>query len=312
MESQGQLLAKVLMYYGFIDNMDSSVIKIVCPFHKDINASLKVDLVEGSWFCFGCQESGDALKFVMGLNKGLSDLDCCILLYKILKSKKVNKLHLPKYFKKDRQDSKERLDIAADYYFGLKTVNWKKEKSKELDYMLDRGFSKEVLTIAKMKYNYSDNYPIIFPLMDNKDFKGWVCRTMDKKVEAKRKYLYNKGFSRATTLCGTYNSNTVVIVEGYMDMLKFKMFGIKNVVAILGWKITNEQVNKLKSAGVKRIICALDNDTCGEKGFQYLKCLKEFDVIRWKFNKNIKDPGMFNEDNFTSMLRRTRRSIQDI
>lgn len=78
--------------------------------------------------------------------------------------------------------------------------------------------------------------------------------------------MYNEGFSRATTLCGTYTKGKVVVIcEGYMDMLKFKQFGLKNVVAILGWKITAEQIAKLKKAGITHVISALDNDECGKK-----------------------------------------------
>ena len=105
--------------------------------------------------------------------------------------------------------------------------------------------------------------------LDNKKFKGWVCRTTDKQVEAKRKYLYNKGFSRANTLCGDYgNKEYVIVVEGFMDRLRFIEVGIEpdNVVAILGWKMSDEQQKKLKDKGIKYIISALDNDTAGKKG----------------------------------------------
>ena len=40
-----------------------------------------------------------------------------------------------------------------------------------------------------------------------------------------------------------------LVVEGYMDRLKFVQFGITNVVAILGWKMSGEQEKKLKEKG---------------------------------------------------------------
>jgi DNA primase len=74
---------------------------------------------------------------------------------------------------------------------------------------------------------------------------------MNPHVEKKRKYLYNEGFRKRDTLCGTYEENCIpYICEGFMDYLSLKTRGhIKNVVAILGWHISDEQVNKLKQKG---------------------------------------------------------------
>lgn len=129
--------------------------------------------------------------------------------------------------------------------------------------------------------------------MDNKEFKGYVCRTTSKSIEQKRKYLYNEGFSRATTLVGKYSEGCIpIIVEGYMDMLKLIQFGEENVIALFGWKATENQINKMKRAGIKKIICATDNDDCGVKGYHYLKNF--FDVKRFCFPKGVKDVGEMN------------------
>ena len=49
-------------------------------------------------------------------------------------------------------------------------------------------------------------------MIDNGKFKGWVCRTTDKDIEKKRKYLYNKGFRRAETLVGSYGLKPYVFM----------------------------------------------------------------------------------------------------
>ena len=141
-------------------------------------------------------------------------------------------------------------------------------------------------------------------------FKGWVCRTTSKEVEAKRKYLYNTGFSRATTLVGDYNNQDYVfVVEGYMDRLKFIQYGVTNVVAILGWKMSKNQEDKLKEAGVKVIISALDNDECGIKGTKYLRTIFP-NVVRFKFLKNIKDPGQIDsQEMFDKMYNKTMSDV---
>ena len=313
----GEELAKVLLYYGLIPEAFGSECKIVCPFHEDVNPSMIVNFDDGSWFCFGCGEAGDALAFVRKLNKDLSDLEACKKYFKILKSKKCESVDFSKRQKIKKQKSfKLEWEIAHDYYYGLKSVDWENDEDEEVvtarEYMNKRGFSPSTLNKCKAKITYNKQYPIIFPMFDEGKFKGWVCRTMSKAVEKRRKYLYNEGFRRKTTLVGKYKGyETVFIVEGYMDSLKFRQFGVHNVVAILGWKMSDEQIKELKDAGIKHVISALDNDECGRKGTKYLE--RFFNVTRFVYKKNIKDPGEMNEENFKQMLRRTKiKYKQDI
>lgn len=305
--NNGTQLAKVLWYYNLLPDINCNSQKIVCPFHNDVNPSLIVDLQQGTWFCFGCNRSGDAFKFVQFIEQknGLNDLKAYQKFLKILKSKKCSNIKIEHTQTKRQKSvqSKELYQVACDYYFGLKTIDW---SSDEIDddiknackYMQKRGFKKSTLNKCKAKFNYSSViYPLIFPMFDNGKFKGWVCRTTDKRIEKKRKYLYNDGFRRATTLVGDYgNKIYVFIVEGYMDRLKFIQFGVDNVVAILGWKMSQEQMQKLKKSGVSVIISALDNDECGIKGTAYLK--NYFDVVRFQYPDNVKDPGEMSKQQF--------------
>ena len=91
-----------------------------------------------------------------------------------------------------------------------------------------------------------------------------------------------------------------------MDYLSLKTRGhIKNVVAILGWHISDEQVKKLKDKGIKTVVSALDNDKCGEKGTEYLK--KFFNVIRFEYPKGVKDAGDMSEMELKKAITKTRR-----
>lgn len=306
-------LAKILYYYGLIEDVGQRKQKIVCPFHKDINPSLIVDLDEGSWFCFGCNLSGNALSFVKYLHQDKNDLECLKIYTKILHSNKTKKLLIPKYKKISKEDDIEKLNEAKDYYYGLQTIHWTKEKRdyvlNAMSYMIKRGFSPKTLEMCKAKYNYNDSYELIFPMFDNHEFKGWVCRTTNKDVEKKRKYLYNSGFSRSNTLVGNYGKKDYVfVVEGYMDYLKFRQFGIHNVVAVLGWKMSNNQINKLRKAGIKYVISALDNDECGRKGTEWLK--KNFNTIRFCYLKGIKDAGEMNKQQFDKMVSKTMQNLR--
>lgn len=313
MQSEGDNLAKVLWYYNLLpSNMYSLNPKIVCPFHNDDRPSMLINLRKGNWYCFGCAKSGDARKFVRLMNPKLNDLQALKEYQRILKSKKVSTIKIHNVPKVHRATNKQLYDEAYDYYHGLSKIDWEIDTSKEvldaLIYMVKRGFSSKTLNKCKAKITYNKSYGIIFPMLDNGKFKGWVCRTMVKEVEQVRKYLYNEGFSRANTLVGNYGSKDYVfVVEGYMDRLKFVQNGEENVVAILGWKMSQEQEQKLRAAGIKYIISALDNDECGRKGTKYLKT--KFEVVRFCYLKGIKDPGDMNQENFDKMYRRTMKNL---
>ena len=300
----GDALAKVLHYYNYPSDEE----KIVCPFHEDVFPSMQVNYSTGSCFCYGCQKSFDTLSFVKQLEHIDDDLVACIKLAKIMTSKQVSKIKA-KQVNVKRSDNKQMLIEAEDYYYNLKTVNWQQEHSNELKYMLARGFKRKTLNMCKAKYTYNSSYPLIFPMFDNDVFKGWVCRTTLKSIEKRRKYLYNEGFSRATTLCGTYTKGKpVVICEGYMDMLKFKQFGLQNVVAILGWKITAEQIAKLKAYGITTVISALDADECGRKGTEYLKNF--FKVVQFSYPKGTKDAGEMTQKQYEIAYSKTKAKFR--
>ena len=48
----GKDLAKVLVYYGIVEQIETSVINIICPFHDDINNIMRINLEDGSFLCF--------------------------------------------------------------------------------------------------------------------------------------------------------------------------------------------------------------------------------------------------------------------
>ena len=311
----GKDLAKVLIYYGMIEEVTTSMFSIICPFHDDVNPSMRVSLEDGTFFCFGCRVSGNAYDFVRLAQPELTELQTVVMLEKILNSKEIKKIQV-KYRKKHRINNKQAIIEAKDYYYGLKTVDWNRTSTKEeheaYKYMLKRGFDARALNVADCKVNCNVAYPIIFPILDNKQFKGWVSRTTNHYVEQKRKYLYNDGFRKRDTLCGTYEQGCIpVICEGYMDYLSLRTRGkIKNVVALLGWHISDEQVEKLKQKKITTVISALDNDKCGIKGTEYLK--KFFDVVRFEYPEQIKDAGEMSEVQIKQIYGRAKRNAAKI
>lgn len=307
-------LYRVLAFYGLITfDVTTTKFKVVCPFHGDVNASMQVDLSDGTFYCYGCGATGNAWDFVSLANPELKDLDVCIALEKIVRSKEVKSLKV-KAPRRKRKGLRLARKQAHNYYTCLKTVDWNHVETDEekecLEYMRSRGFDKRALNIAGCKATYDSAYPVIFPILDNGDFRGYVCRTDNKRVEKYRKYLYNDGFDKRNTLCGTYNENKVVyLCEGYFDYLSLRARGrVKNVCAVLGWHLSDGQLNELRSKNITTVVSALDNDECGEKGTALLQ--KYFNVIRFPFPDGIKDPGEMSEKQIQKAIRKIRSEIK--
>jgi 5S rRNA maturation endonuclease (ribonuclease M5) len=191
-----------------------------------------------------------------------------------------------------RVQNVDNLAVAKDFFYGLSSVDWysmdrDEEQEQALRYLTQRGV--DIHTVAKhdIKVTYDQRYPIAIPLYDNNIFCGYVQRTFDK--DSKRKYLYNKGFSRATSVIGQYGTHdTVLICEGIFDLIALAQAGYMACsVALMGCNPTREQVSKLKDKGVTKAVSCLDNDEAGERGTQELE--KHFKIKRLVLPDGVKD-----------------------
>jgi len=166
----GTRLAKVLWYYNLLPNVNHYKHKIMCPFHGDVNPSLLVNLEEGRWFCFGCNESGDAIAFVKLMEKKyhkLNDLQAYRKYCEILKSKKCSDIEIDQArIAREVKPQKQMYDEAYDYYHGLRTVDWLDDEEPEVlfakEYMSKRGFSPKTLNKCKAKVTYNNSYGLYF------------------------------------------------------------------------------------------------------------------------------------------------------
>lgn len=295
------ILAKVLFHYNLINNNSyiSETVKIVCPFHEDLNPSLLANLNDDRFYCFGCNKSGNHIDIIKKMEK-CTGIEAIKFANNLLgETQKSDKIFVPKISAKP---SIEHLKDAWHYYNTLPVTDWKKlyqefklkkvsVNIKEMEYLARRGFSPTTLMKNQVKINYNNTYEIICPIFDNGKFKGYVCRSTK---QIKRKYLYNAGFSRKNTLLGNYTKDSVIITEGYFDWLKLKQKGLNNCVAILGWKITDQQISKLQKC-CKVVISALDNTETGEMGTKRL--MEYFQVIKFPFPNSIKDIGEMDDFN---------------
>ena len=319
-----ETFALLLRHFGLYK--PEELYKVVCPFHDDKNASMQISIPKAFYYCYGCGASGSSLELFKGFwklkhNKTLTDLEARLKIQALLSrtydssytTSSNTKEHsfslLNQYNLQQKESYKEGITEARQYFYNLPSPNWyrcssvpcvEQETIECKRYMKHRGFTPRTLTKAQAKPSLNKYYPIVFPLLENGIFRGYVMRTFDPEVEAQRKYMYNRGFKRERTLAGNFGIKhtgiqTVLIVEGYLDCLKVQQLGIHSVVAILGWKVSGTQLDKLKRAGVKHIICGTDNDEAGRKGYKYLKLVQKqqkwYKLSRVRFPESIKDFG---------------------
>lgn len=309
----------LLKYYGLYQ--PEELYKVVCPFHNDKNASLQISIPKAFFFCYAeCGAKGSTLELykcyykLQHPNKDVpSDLKCWTEIKRILSNPQY-KYNIDNIYSTntsvpfvEKVSYKEGLSQGRSYYYNLPVPNWFRpsmnpsvEEETRLckQYMAKRGFKPILLKQAGAKPSLNKYYPVVIPLLENGKFRGYVMRTFDPEIEQQRKYMYGRGFKRERTLPGEFGTkiqtDSVVLVEGYLDKLKGNQLGIKSIAAILGWKVSSTQIEILKKAKIKNIICATDHDEAGGKGYRYLKRIAEvhnFNVVRLHYPKGIKDMG---------------------
>ncbi len=118
------------------------------------------------------------------------------------------------------------------------------------------------------------NGRIIFPLFDHRGnpigFSGrilpWDKRETGKYINSPETPLYHKSnvlFGLNLTRSFIKKKKTAIVVEGELDLISSWQAGIKNVVAIKGSALTEEQV-RLLSRFAQKFILALDSDMAGD------------------------------------------------
>lgn len=113
---------------------------------------------------------------------------------------------------------------------------------------------------------------IMFPLTDNRgNVVGFSARVITeikdspKYINTRETLVYHKGslfFGLDKAIGEIKNKDKAIIVEGEFDVISCFMNGIKNVVAIKGTALTEDQVGLL-SRYTKNIALCLDQDTAG-------------------------------------------------
>ena len=138
---------------------------------------------------------------------------------------------------------------------------------------------------------------IVFPIIDvNQTVIGFGGRVMDdtmpKYLNSPETPVYNKsrslyGLHLSKDKCR--KTQSVYIVEGYLDLLALHQHGIENAVATLGTALTADHVRML-SRYVPRMILVYDSDEAGIRSA--LRCIDIF----WKEHVDFSRGDVFREE----------------
>src|SRR3954453_23413816 len=142
------------------------------------------------------------------------------------------------------------------------------------------GFSREELLAAGLAQQNRNGQVydrfrgrIMFPLADARGrVLGFGARTLGegrgpKYLNTSENSIYHKGrqlFGIHQARPAAATAGRIVAVEGYTDVLALHQAGIKEVVAIMGTALTNEQLQELRRAAPTAYF-ALDADSAGQE-----------------------------------------------
>ena len=185
------------------------------------------------------------------------------------------------YFTNDRQ-----LSVSTIKHFGLGYAPNSFDVFSK--YMLSKGYTYDELVAGFLcgkseRGHYYDTFRnrVMFPIIDVSgnviafggrvmdDSKPKYKNSSDTPVFKKLRNLFALNFARHTC------QDSLILCEGYMDVIALHSAGITNAVATLGTAITSEQA-RVMSRYTKRVIISYDSDEAGVKAAtRAMKLLEE-------------------------------------
>jgi len=281
----------------------------VCPFHSDTNPSLCVSPDKQIYTCFVCHKTGNAYNFIMDYENvsfmeavkkvaSMANIDVDIklplkkdsnsILYKIYEdSAKIyqnninNSLALDakKYLLDRKIDDK----IIKEFGIGLSLSNSNiilNSLSKKYD-MKDLLESGLILKGSSGMYDIYQNR-IMFPLWDLEGrivgYSGRIYHGEDssKYINSKESKIFKKGellYNYHRSKEEARKLDTIIVMEGFMDVIAAYEVGVLNTVAMMGTAVTKIQANLIKRMA-SNIILLFDGDDAGAKAT--LRSIDEF------------------------------------
>ncbi|WP_314776191.1 DNA primase [Cardiobacterium hominis] len=273
-----------------------------CPFHDEKTPSFSVNTQKGFYHCFGCGVSGDAIRFLMDYDnlpfpeaiERLAEFNGLSVPYED-DGRQVDPQE------KDRYDLG--LECLADAAAFFHEAFYGESGKAARDYLRQRRLKKATVDTFLLGYappgnallaHLGSKYPlqllqdvglvgvkddhhydwfrerVIFPIHN---IKGKIIAFGARAMgEAQPKYLNSPEttwFNKRFELYGLHQAmqtreRTLLVTEGYMDVIKLWQHGVKNAVAALGTAIGDSHISQLKKRAEK-VYFSFDGDTAGQK-----------------------------------------------
>ena len=275
----------------------------LCPFHSERSPSFNVSPSKKMFYCFGCGAGGDAITFVMKA-ENLDYVEAIeFLAAKVgitipqdgkaevgMSRRRVFDMNLEaaKFFRNCLFDPKygeeglkyltevRGLSPAFIKHFGLgfspNDFGMLTDHMKRLGYTEDElvtGFLCGKSQKTGRPYDYFRNR-VMFPIIDvTGNVIAFGGRVMD---DSKPKYLNSSdtpGFKKSKNLFAlNYAKNhceeSLILCEGYMDVITLHAAGFENAVATLGTALTAEQA-RIMTKYTKKVLISYDSDDAGQR-----------------------------------------------
>lgn len=312
-----RFLWKSNSFFGMVDYVDDSGLVNIIYFIKDKDTG--AGKIEGDIVTPNLKLQFKNMKKVQLVSsKQLDDEHpyehehFCFYLEEILDSDEIlYKLNncITEFYHKQLLDNTDALEYLKSRNINDKTI----EKlnlgyaSKDIslyDYLVEYDYAKMAIFASKLvkKKDKSNTFAdrIIFPIINE---EGQVVSFGGRTInDDKPKYINGAEtliYSKANNLYGiniskNYAQDGLIIVEGYFDFITLYQAGIKNVVALLGTGISDEQIELIKRY-TNKVTLILNSDLAGQKAsLKICEKLKQYDIDYSNIKiKNVKDVDVF-------------------
>lgn len=266
----------------------------VCPFHDDSHPSMSVSSRLGIFHCFSCKAGGNAIKFIQDYEK-LSFPEAVEKLASMYNFT----LEYTSGKKEERKEDKRILQILNAYYqsclypnvaamrylrgrgltdesirkFGL---GWAGASTRTIRVLQNEEIpAAEAIAAGAIKQNERGIYAsfidrITFPIYNHASkLVGFGGRTISgnpaKYVNSPQCALFDKSkifYAFDLAKKSAYAKKTLIITEGYMDVIMLHQAGIDNAVAVLGTALTPSHLPLIKRSGLN-VVLSFDGDEAG-------------------------------------------------
>ena len=261
---------QVLEHYGLEMKGGGEQLRCACPLpeHQGGNAtSFSVNLKTGWFQCFACKQKGTSIiDFVMLM-------EACTLATagRLLEgwfagiSEPVKKL-VPTYSKK----KVESVFVNPPLAFALKNL------VSGHSYLLGRVAPTTIKTFDLGFFTGKGMMKnrVVIPVHNAKgELVAYAGRAVDRATEeSEGKYKFPKDFKKSLELFNLWRvaealhrGEGLILVEGFFDVFRLYQLGYKNVVALMGSSMSDEQLDLLRSVLTSRshVILLFDSDEAG-------------------------------------------------